>query len=117
MKRQTTTLAVIAAALLSGCLVSTSSTQVAEPEAERAAVAFESDRALAVFQDQVHALYADGDAELSKSSWGVPLLYGSSERTVLSENAHYNQQIARADVDADGVITEAEAATYAQVSR
>jgi len=117
MKRRKTTFAFLATALLSGCLATSNTTHVAEPHAARVAVAFDTDAAMNTFIEDVRSRYRRGDAELSKSSWGIPFIYGSSERTVLSENAYFNRQIARADLDANGLISDAEADAYVRVER
>jgi acyl-homoserine lactone acylase PvdQ len=117
MNRINTAVALVAAALLSACLVSSNTTQVAEPEQQRIAISFETDVALATFQHEVNTRYDDGDAELARTSWGIPFVYGSTDRTILSENAYFNAQVATADIDADGQITEAEANAYALADR
>jgi hypothetical protein len=101
-----------------GHLLSTSRVAVLEPDARRVQVRFESANAEASFERAMAERHARGDAvKRSSASSTVPLLWGSEDKAVLSENAFYNEQIAVADLDRDGVVSGAEADAYAGASR
>ena len=101
-----------------GHLLSTSRVAVLEPDAQRVQARFESPNAQAAFDLALAERHARGDAvKRSSASSTVPLLWGSEDRAVLSENAFYNEQIGVADLDRDGMVSEAEAASYAGASR
>jgi hypothetical protein len=104
--------------LSDGHLLSTSRVAVLEPDARRVQVRFESPRAEAEFGRAMAERLARGDAVKRRSaSSTIPLLWGSEDRAVLSENAFYNEQIALADLDRDGMVSDAEADAYAGASR
>jgi hypothetical protein len=101
-----------------GHLLSTSRVAVLEPNAQRVQVRFESANAQAAFESAMAERYAHGDAvKRSSASSTVPLLWGSEDKAVLSENAFYNEQIGMADLDRDGAVSEVEADAYAGASR
>jgi hypothetical protein len=96
-----------------GHLLSSSRVAVLEPDARKVAIAFESPHAEAEFQRSVAERYARGDAvKRHSASSTIPLLWGSEDRAVLSENGFFNEQVALADGDRDGRITDAEADAY-----
>jgi len=103
-----------AAICLSGCLIYSHDEKVLEPEAERLTVRFENDEALETFQNAVSKRYRHGDGEAGSSRFWLPFLVSVSETEVLSENAYYNRQVEKADVEKDGVISQAEAEIYAK---
>ena len=98
---------------LCGCLFMASSKKVVHGDAERQAVEFEDETALMTFQKKVEKRYHRGGGRLGTGSVTIPFIMAVSETKVLSENAFYNTQIAKADVNADGTITRAEARAYA----
>jgi hypothetical protein len=101
-----------------GHLLSTSRVAVLQPDARRVQARFESPHAEAEFERAMAERYARGDAvKRSSASSTVPLLWGSEDKAVLSENAFYNEQIALADLDRDGMVSDAEADAYAGASR
>ncbi len=75
--------------------------RIANPDVSRNPVIFESDDAMRAFGAAVAERYDDGGADIGP-------------RLRLSENAYYNQQIEKADHDADGIITDREASRYAR---
>jgi len=85
---------------------------VLEPDARRVAVRFESAQAETAFAEQVGLRYEGGDAVKRESSGGIPLLYNQAEISVLSQNAYFNEQVAVADTDRDGLISDGEAKAY-----
>ena len=93
-------------------LVTQSHVTVLEPEARRVAVRFESDQAATSFAEQVGLRYDGGDAVKRQSSGGIPLLYGQEDISVLSKNAYFNEQVALADEDRNGLISDGEAHDY-----
>ena len=103
---------ILTAATLSGCLATSQTTHVAEPDTQRVSVRFESDDARRIFIGEVNGRYQRGDGELDRTSWGIPVLYASTESTVLSEGAFFNLQVERADVNQDRLISNSEALGY-----
>jgi hypothetical protein len=97
---------------LSGCLINHESEVVIDREAPRAAVNFENDEAMTLFQEEIARRKRRGDASLGKSGFAIPFIIATSEKRVLSENAFYNQQVEIADVNRDGWISLAEAKAY-----
>ncbi len=92
-----------------GCLISGSSRRVARNTEPLESVRFESDEARKAFQQ--YAL--DDNARLksaSSYSVAVPFLLGVSNSTVRSENAYYNDWVARVDANQDGMISNLEVA-------
>ncbi len=75
---------------------------VLNPTVERSPVVFESSRAESVFVKSLDQRYEDGEG------------YVQSMHARLSKNAFYNQHVQIADQDGDGIITDAEAAEYAE---
>ena len=101
-----------------GHLVSSSRVSVLEPDAQRVGVGFESPHAESEFQAALAQRYARGDAvKRHTASSTIPLLWGSEDRAVLSENGFFNEQVALADGDRNGTISDAEADAYAGASR
>ena len=96
-----------------GCLINSASREVIEPDAPRTTVQFQSEKAMATFQKEVHGRYRAGAGEQGSGAFAVPFVMAVSETRVLSENAFYNTQVRKADVDGNGTITEAEARVYA----
>ncbi len=95
-------------------LLTQSHITVLEPEARPVAVRFESEQVETSFAQQVGARYEGGDAVKRQSSGGIPLLFNQEEISVLSRNAYFNEQVALADEDRDGLISDAEARAYGQ---
>lgn len=91
----------------SGCLVNIAGTKVVEPSAERMPVDFESDEGMKAFVRQVAQRYP-AERNAGGGYFGVPFLIGVSERRVLSENAHFNAAVRRADINGDGTLSDAE---------
>jgi len=77
-------------------------------------VDFESEEALSTFQRTVRQRYEAGGGVVEKSGFAIPFVIATGERRVLSENAFYNGEVAKADADGDGKISDAEARAYAQ---
>ena len=91
-----TTLVIAAAAALVAC---GGPTRILNPTVQRSPVVFESDQAMSAFESALAARYAGGAADLPPGR--------------LSQNAFFNREIAEADVDGDGIISDAEALRYA----
>ena len=96
-----------------GCLINSSNTKVIEPDAPRTSVQFQSETAMAKFQKAAENRYRAGGGERGSGSFAIPFVIAASETRVLSENAFYNTQVRKADVDGDGTISDAEARVYA----
>ena len=91
----------------SGCLLSMSHSRVVRQSEPVKAVHFESEYAQKSFQ---HMAFNDHQRkkQSGKTSVGIPFLLGASYETVLSENAYYNDWVARVDANRDGVISDSE---------
>lgn len=108
------TLAVAAScAFLTSCLFSNRSERVVEPDAARRTVQFQSDAGLEQFQRTVSRAYRKGDGVRSESEVAIPFVLHSESREMLSENAYFNEQVVKADMDGDGVLSDAECRAYA----
>ena len=102
----------ITSVMVPSCLFSSTSDTIVHPDAERRTTRFENDEALIAFQATVHRRYERGKGVKSSSSFAIPFVVHSESRQVLSENAFYNEQVTKADVDGDGAITLIEARAY-----
>lgn len=102
-------------ALCYGCLINSSKEKIIEPDAPRMTINFESETAMQMFQKKVSEHYEAGDGVQSRSDFGIPFVIGTSETKVLSENAFYNAQVKKTDVNGDGTITQAEARVYSEL--
>jgi hypothetical protein len=95
---------VVKASLLSSCLMlltlagCAKHERVLNPKVSTTPVVFESDQAQSAFGDAVRDRYDAGGAERPPGK--------------LSKNAYYNQEIAEADRDGDGIISDSEAYRY-----
>ena len=96
-----------------GCLINSSTEKVLEPDAPRTAIQFESEKAMAAFQKEAQHRYRSGGGDRGSGAIAIPFVMAVSERRVLSENAFYNTQVKKADVNGDGTISDAEARVYA----
>lgn len=96
-----------------GCLVNSHGEKVVGEAEQRKAVDFENDTAVRIFTETVKDRYPDSK-DLGKSRFAIPFLIAASEKRVLSENAFFNREVQRADLDADGEISEAEARAHAR---
>jgi hypothetical protein len=107
-------LAVILAfsAACTSCLFNSKSDRVVDPDAERRVIAFESDDALLRFHGTVNRRYSGGKNFAGESQFAIPFVVAVEERHVLSENAFFNQEVARADLNGDGSISDIESRAY-----
>jgi hypothetical protein len=96
-----------------GCLINSSNEKVLEPDAPRTSVQFESEKAMAAFQKETQNRYRAGGGERGSGAFAIPFVIAASEKRVLSENAFYNTQVKKADVNGDGTISDVEARVYA----
>src|SRR5436189_199191 len=55
-----------------------------------------------------------GGGVVGTSGFAIPFVVADGEKRVLSENAYYNGEVAKADANGDGKISDAEARAYAQ---
>jgi hypothetical protein len=85
---------------------------VLDPSAQRIAVRFESAWAEQAFEQALAERRRRGEAVRGRTTGGLPLVWTSEERSVLSENAFYNEQAKRVDVDGNGLIDDEEARSY-----
>lgn len=105
----------LVAASLPGCLIMSTNTEVVEPTAKRVAVEFESPEGLELFHTRVTRDTNAGKTNLGTDSFAIPFIIGASTTRVLSENAYYNQQVSKADINADGSLSDAEVRLYVGV--
>jgi hypothetical protein len=96
-----------------GCLINSASEEVIEPDAPRTSVQFESEKGMGAFQKEAENRYRSGGGERGSGAFAIPFVIAVSEKRVLSENAFYNTQVRKADVNGDGAISDAEARVYA----
>ena len=96
-----------------GCLINSASEKVIEPDAQRMSVQFESEKGMAAFQKEANSRYRAGGGERGSGALAIPFVIAAAEKRVLSENAFYNTQVRKADVNGDGMISDAEARVYA----
>lgn len=95
--------------LQSGCLVTSSYTNVERKTESIQPIHFESDFARDVFQS--HAQNSKRrESESSNFFFGVPFLLGLSYTSKPSSNAYYNDWVNRVDTDQNGLISENEVA-------
>lgn len=90
-----------------GCLINLHGTRVVDGDVPRESVSFASDEGLAAFMQGVARRYPN-ERDAGGGYFGIPFIIGVSEQRVLSENAHFNEAVRRADVNADRVLTDAE---------
>jgi hypothetical protein len=97
-----------------GCLINSGSEKVVEPDAKRMKVEFESEEGLTMFQRTVRQRYERGGGVVGSSGFAIPFVIAAGEKKVLSENAFYNGEVAKAEANGDGKIGDAEARAYVQ---
>jgi hypothetical protein len=97
-----------------GCLINSGSEKVVESDAKRLKVDFETEDGLSTFQRTVRQRYEAGGGVVSKTGFAIPFVIATGEKRVLSENAFYNGEVAKADANGDSKISDAEARAYAQ---
>jgi len=96
-------LALVAAALASmACACAPAKVRIVNPGVDRTPVVFESRGASHTFEQALKIHYDDGAAQLG------------SPQVQWSRNAFFNQQVSLADSNADGIISDFEAVSYAQ---
>lgn len=103
-------LAVVALTLLPGCLTLFSKTEVIRGDEQPRAVRFENPQAA----DEFNKARKDRSDHIGGTQFGVPFITLYEKDRKLSENAHFNDCVARCDTDQDGVITFTEAAIFAK---
>ncbi len=95
------TLAVASLSLLPGCLTLFSKTEVIRGDEQPRPIRFENPQAA----EEFNKARKDRSGSVGGTHLGVPFvtLYAKDRR--LSENAHFNDCVARCDTDQDGIIT------------
>ncbi len=96
-----------------GCLLNHSQKRVIRENEQRIPVQFESLKSADSFNKVAN------NEEIRKSlgssaSFGVPFLIGLSRESVPSQNAFYNDQVTRCDINCDGFITDQEAISFSK---
>ena len=100
------------AAVAGGCLINAEGERVVRNNEARRTVQFESDTGLEQFQQTVRMRGSWASRYQGESSFGIPFIIGVEQRRVISENAFYNDQVSAADVNGDGVLSDAEVRAY-----
>jgi hypothetical protein len=100
--------AVVALALLPGCLTLFSKTEVVRGEESRRPVRFENPQAADAFTTAMK----DKSQSLGATHFGIPFVTFYAKDRQLSESAHFNDCVARCDTDQDGTITYIEAKMF-----
>jgi hypothetical protein len=101
-------------AVNSGCLFTRHTTNVVRKNEKPRPVGFESAQAKNIFDGKVAEVKAFSRTEMSNPRVvAVPFLLWYSSTDVVSDNGIYNDQVAICDTNGDGIISLAEATTYA----
>ncbi|MCU0723975.1 MAG: hypothetical protein MUC63_10250 [Planctomycetes bacterium] len=112
MDRRTRLLLLLAAALapaLPGCLFFVREVEVARADEARGRVAFENAKAWRTFHERLAKIRDEGKDD---STVVIPFVLWYGGRVRLSDAALFNDEAAKADADADGRISEAEAQAW-----
>jgi hypothetical protein len=99
------------AALLTGCV---DLTKISYENSPRAEVQFASPKAEQIFYDAILARYFPADGPHHSLSLGMAPPVWYRHQTLKSSNVIFNQAVAAADTNHDGIITEDEALAYAR---
>ena len=102
------------AATSAGCLFSSTGERIVRPDEGRRTVAFESEQAMIDFQSAARLRDTYGARRQGEHQVAIPFILLVDETRVLSESAFYNDQIAAADLDGDGTLTDAEVRAYCE---
>lgn len=98
-----------------GCLVNHTQKRVIRENEKRISVEFESLNAAESFNKIANS--EDIRQSLgSSASFGVPFLIGLSRESVPSQNAFYNDQVIRCDINNDGLISDQEAYSFSETA-
>ena len=95
-----------------GCLINAGGESVVRRSEQRRRVEFESEEGLIRFQQTVRQRGGRNERYMGRSEFAVPFLISVDKKRVLSENAHYNDEVAAADVNGDGELSDAEVRAY-----
>ncbi|HEY1189108.1 MAG TPA: hypothetical protein VGE74_15750 [Gemmata sp.] len=96
--------------LSSGCITLYSKTEVVRGDEQPRPIQFESAQAA----DTFNRARKERSAHLGGTHLGVPFLTVYEKDRQLSENAHFNDCVARCDTNQDGFITYTEAQIFAK---
>ena len=102
---------------LSGCLIMAGGTKVVNPGATRQKVNFEFEEGQPIFRREFNRRYESGAATVGSDGFAIPFIIAADETKMLFENAFFNVQVDAADVNGDGLISDAEARVYANVQK
>jgi hypothetical protein len=111
MRRLAFAFALLAVPFLSGCITLFSKTEVVRDSETKQPVSFDSPEARDVFESALK----ERQGVVSATYVGGPFVTLYSRAKVLSEAAKFNDCMRACDQNRDGVITETEARTFAQV--
>ncbi len=100
------------AVLAAGCLITTSGTRLVRKNEQRQPIEFESEAGLIEFNNAVQRRGTAGARNRGRSSFNLPFLVSADRRHVLSWPAYFNDQVQLADVNADGLLSDAEVTAY-----
>ncbi len=103
--------AVTAGFLASGCITHE---ETVYRDVSRIDVKFENDTASGIFYGALARITSGHGVQESTTRVTVPFLLHSKQRVVKGDSALFNEAAARCDANKDGVITEAEARSFAE---
>ena len=105
-------LVLAAAPLSAGCLCIAEKERVVRANEPRVIVDFESEEGLIAFQSSVISRDTLRSRRQGSSDVLIPFLLNVETSSVLSDTAYYNDQVAMADVNRDGVLSDAEVSGF-----
>ena len=100
------------AATSGGCLFNATGEKVVRGREERRKIDFESEQALVDFESTVRRRDTSMTRNQGQSQVMIPFILYVDQTRVLSSNAFYNDEVAAADVDGDGILSDAEVRAY-----
>lgn len=106
-------LAAVSISLLPGCLTLFSKVEVVRGDEQPRPIRFENPQAA----EEFNTARKERSGSIGGTHLGVPFITLYSKDRRLSENAHFNDCVARCDTDQDGIITYDEAAIFAKAER
>jgi hypothetical protein len=100
-------------AVLVGSIGCISHEETVYRDVERAKVEFETEKAARVFYEALSKMPSDERGE-KETEVSLPIVFHHRKREVTGQNVRFNHAVERCDTNRDGVITEKEAAIFAE---